>query len=54
VANVRREASERQRYLAYYDIDVADRSIYGLVLDSTTAEPDALTSAIVAAAKALW
>jgi cytidylate kinase len=54
VANVRREASERQRYRAYYDIDVADRSIYGLVLDSTTAEPDALTSTIVAAANALW
>lgn len=48
-ANARREASERQRYLAYYGIDFTDRSIYDLVLDSTTAEPAALTAAIVAA-----
>jgi CMP/dCMP kinase len=53
-ANVRREGSERQRYRAYYGIDFTDRSIYDLVLDSTTAEPDALTSAIVAAAEDLW
>jgi cytidylate kinase len=53
VANARREASERQRYLAYYGISFGDRSIYDLVLDSTTAAPNALTSTIVAAAKAL-
>ena len=53
LANLQREASERLRYLAFYDIDFADRSIYDLLLDSTTAAPDALTSTIVAAAEAL-
>ena len=53
LANIRREASERLRYLAFYAIDFADRSIYDLLLDSTSAAPDALTSTIVAAAEAL-
>jgi cytidylate kinase len=53
MANTHREASERLRYLAYYAIDFADRSIYDLVLDSTAADPNALTSTIVAAAEAL-
>lgn len=49
-ANRRREASERQRYLRYYGIDLADLEVYDLVLDSTAAPPDDLVEAIVAAA----
>ena len=46
-ANREREASERQRYLDYYDIDLSDRSVYDLVLDSTATGPDELVSRIV-------
>lgn len=45
-----REASERQRYLAYYDIDLTDLSVYDLVLDSTQLSPEELVAKIVAAA----
>ncbi|MGI8662737.1 MAG: (d)CMP kinase [Acidimicrobiales bacterium] len=44
--NRAREASERARYLGYYAIDLADLSIYDLVLDSTSATPDELVAAI--------
>ncbi len=30
-----REACEAKRYLTYYDIDVGDRSVYDLVIDTT-------------------
>jgi len=50
--NRRREASERQRYRAYYEIDLADLGIYDLVLDSTVRPPDDLIAEIVAAAHA--
>jgi len=46
-ANAERERSEAARYLAYYGIDIADLSVYDLLLDSTTAAPDALVAAIV-------
>jgi predicted cytidylate kinase len=49
--NRRREASERTRYLGYYDIDLADLSVYDLVLDSTRTGPEALVSAVVSAAR---
>ena len=48
-ANAAREATERDRYLRTYGIDLADTSIYDLVLDSTEAEPPALVAALVAA-----
>lgn len=35
-ANAVREASEAARYRTYYGIDIADLSIYDLVLDSTS------------------
>ena len=47
VENRRREASEAARYLSYYGIDLADRSIYDLVLDSTDTPPAALVGAVV-------
>lgn len=46
-----REASEAQRYLAFYGIDIDDRSIYDLVLDSTDRSSDDLVLEIVAAAR---
>ena len=51
-ANRVREGSERARYLAYYDLDIDDRTPYGLVLDSGRAAPEELVTAIVAAARA--
>ncbi|MGH9136255.1 MAG: (d)CMP kinase [Acidimicrobiales bacterium] len=50
-ANRAREASERRRYQAIYEIDLDDRSIYDLVLDSTTARPDELVEAVLAATR---
>jgi predicted cytidylate kinase len=50
-ANRVREASERARYLAYYDLDIDDRSPYDLVLDSGRAAPEDLVRAIVEAAR---
>ncbi len=41
-----REHSERVRYLGYYGIDLADLSVYDLVLDSTATAPPELVSAI--------
>jgi cytidylate kinase len=51
-ANRVREASERARYLAYYDLDIDDRAPYDLVLDSGRAAPEELVRAIVEAARA--
>jgi CMP/dCMP kinase len=48
-ANRAREASERLRYLQYYDIDLADLSVYDLVLDSTDEPAEALVEAIASA-----
>jgi cytidylate kinase len=45
--NRAREASEAARYLGYYGIDLADLSIYDLVVDSTTTPPPAIVAAIV-------
>ena len=46
-ANQVREASEAGRYRRYYGIDLADLSIYDLVLDSTTTSPDELVATIL-------
>ena len=51
-ANRAREASERARYLGYYGIDLADRSVYDLILDSTGETPEELARRIVTAATA--
>jgi cytidylate kinase len=50
-ANEARERSERHRYLTYYGIDLDDRSVYDLVIDSTGIEPEAVAKSIVAAAR---
>ncbi len=49
-ANREREASERLRYQRYYGIDLTDRTIYDLVLDSTEVAPDQLVAEVVGAA----
>jgi len=41
-----REASERARYKAIYGIDLADTSIYDLVIDSSDKTPDAIVEMI--------
>lgn len=48
--NQEREASERQRYQDFYDIDLQDLSIYDLVIDSTSTPPDAIIEQILEAA----
>jgi cytidylate kinase len=49
VDNEERAAVEHRRYLTVYDIDLRDRSIYQLVLDSSRDTPDALAARITAA-----
>ena len=46
-ANRAREASERLRYRTIYGIDLDERSLYDLVIDSTNATPEALAESIV-------
>ena len=47
-----REASERARYLSYYEIDLADLSVYDLVIDSTSSSAEEIAQSIVAVARA--
>lgn len=51
-ANEAREASERVRYHDYYGIDLADLSIYDLVLDSTSTAPERLVARVLDAVSA--
>lgn len=51
--NQAREASERLRYLSFYGIDLADLSVYDLVLDSTSQVAEELVERVVQAARAL-
>lgn len=44
-----REASERRRYLEYYDIDFADRSIYDLALNTARWDADTELELLIAA-----
>ncbi|HEX5367730.1 MAG TPA: cytidylate kinase family protein [Acidimicrobiales bacterium] len=50
--NAERERVERRRYLALYGIDIEDRSVYDLVLDSRARRPPELADQIAAAARA--
>lgn len=47
-----RAALEHQRYQVTYGIDLFDRSIYDLVLDSSATSPEDLATTIVGAARA--
>jgi len=46
-----RERSERKRYLAFYGLNPADRSIYDLWVDSTKATADEVANKVVERAK---
>jgi cytidylate kinase len=46
-ANRAREASERLRYRTLYGIDLDDRSVYDLIIDSTDLAPEAVAKSIV-------
>jgi cytidylate kinase len=48
-ANREREASEAARYRAYYGIEIADRSVYDLVIDSTTRPPPEIVEEVLRA-----
>ena len=54
VDNAERSDLERARYRGVYDIDLDDRSVYDLVLDSSAEPPEALATAIVARARATF
>jgi CMP/dCMP kinase len=51
VDNTERQQVERHRYLALYGIDMADLSIYDLVVDSGLLRPDEVAATIVDAAR---
>lgn len=52
--NDARAALERERYLDAYDIDLDDRGIYDLQLDSGCLGPEDVARRIVSAARARW
>lgn len=43
----RREESEKKRYLAYYNYDTADLSVYDLVLETTSLSPEQVVQAVL-------
>lgn len=47
-----REACEARRYLSFYRIDISDRRIYDLVIDTTDVSPEEVAERIAAAAEA--
>jgi len=47
----KRERSERKRYLAYYGIDMSNRSIYDLWIDSGNKTAEEIASIVVAEAR---
>ncbi len=42
-----REACEAKRYLTYYDIDISDRSVYDLVIDTTHIPAEKVAETII-------
>jgi predicted cytidylate kinase len=46
-----RERSERKRYMAYYGIDLSDRSIYDLWLDSSNMPAEKIADTVIERAK---
>ena len=49
---LRREASERKRYLEYYDVDIDDLSIYDAAYNTARWGPDRFLEALVATVEA--
>lgn len=52
--NRRREASEAHRYRSFYGIDIADRSIYSMIVDSTSLDPAGVARRVVDEALRRW
>ena len=48
-----REASEQERYIKLYDVDIHDMDNYDYVIDTTNLEPDEVASKIIRAYK-VW
>jgi cytidylate kinase len=42
-----REKSEKKRYMTYYNIDVDDRSIYDIIIDSSKMSPEEILKVIL-------
>jgi predicted cytidylate kinase len=49
---VERQASEAKRYKMYYDIDINDRSVYDLIINTDNLTPDEVLQRILDAVKA--
>ncbi len=47
----KREKSERKRYMDYYEIDLLDKSVYDIVIDSGQNKPDEIVSKIIKGAR---
>ena len=47
---VQREECEVRRYIKYYDIDIRDRSVYDLIVDTTDLTPSEVADRICEAA----
>jgi cytidylate kinase len=47
--SVEREEDERKRFVEFYGFDLAQTTVYDLVLDSSTMRPDAICEAILTA-----
>lgn len=50
-ANRKREESERTRYMDIYDIDITDRSVYDVEINTHKNDPDEVSDKIVEAAQ---
>jgi predicted cytidylate kinase len=44
---IERQSSEAKRYKMYYDIDIEDKSVYDLILDTDDMEPDQVVDRIL-------
>ena len=47
-----RQASEAKRYMMYYNIDINDRSVYDLIINTDNLTPDEVLQRILDAVKA--
>lgn len=44
---IKREKSEQKRYKKYYDIDIKDKTIYDLVIDTSDKKPEQIADKII-------
>ena len=48
-----RQRSEAKRYKMYYDIDIEDRSVYDLIINTDDLDPDQVVEIIIEGVKGL-